>query len=150
MKYIVCDLDGTACNEEHRVHLGRDCGDWDGYFGCLDLDKPHDDVFWLLNMAMKDQHTDILFLTCRPEKYRRQTEEWLAENGLGNYCDLIMRADDDKTPSEVLKLQSLEKCFGTREDVLGSVLVVLEDRDKVVKALREYGLNVWAVRQGKY
>lgn len=146
MRFIIVDLDGTLCNESHRVQHGID-GDWDAYFEKLHLDEPHEDVLSLINAFGTER---IIFLTCRPEKHRQPTKDWLWKHGIHHTYLLLMRQDGDTTPSEELKVMQLEKFFGSRQAVLDSVLFVLEDRDKVVKALREYGLNCWQTRAGKY
>jgi hypothetical protein len=40
--------------------------------------------------------------------------------------------------------------FGSKENVQEKVLVVLEDRDRVVEAFREMGLPCWQVQAGGY
>lgn len=144
--FLICDLDGTACDEEHRVHHGRDHQDWDAYFSKLDIDEPYEDVRWLLE---KSQGKHVLFVTCRPEKYRDATVKWLRKYGI-LFTDLLMRPDGDETPSQRLKLIQLEKYFGSREEVLKNVFLVLEDRCKVVSAMRQYGLTVWQCRECTY
>jgi hypothetical protein len=41
-----------------------------------------------------------------------------------------------------------EEYFGSKEAVLQNVIFVLDDRDKVVEAWRNYGLPCWQVRPG--
>lgn len=145
-KFIVCDLDGTLFNEDHRVHLGIG-GDWENYFSLMHEDTPHDDV--LITIRAMTGPTQALLLTGRPEKLRCATEAMLAGIGVP-YTQLLMRPDGDTTDSGLLKISTLEKFFGSKAAVLSNVLFALEDRDKIVKAFRDYGINCWQVRAGRY
>jgi hypothetical protein len=77
------------------------------------------------------------------------TTEWLKK-----YCPVIehvmMRADGDFRPDIEIKIEALEDAFGSRQGVLDSVICVIDDRDKLVAALRDYGLTVLQPREGAY
>lgn len=154
-QHIVVDLDGTLCNDGHRAekHVAIPqpdamfC-DWHDYHNGLSDDEPNDDVLFVMRSVI-DSGADVLLVTCRPESYRSQTLDWLVRHDV-DYNLLIMRPNGNKTSSELLKIQHLEVYFGSKEEVLRNVIFVLEDRDKVVAGLREYGLRVWQVRPGRY
>lgn len=146
---IVFDLDGTIANDDHRVHIWSG-GNFDECFSLQHLDTPNIDVCWLLDV-FNEIGERVIIVTARPERFRKQTVEWLDKHCLFGTMDvLLMRPDTDRTPSDKLKIRLLEEHFGSKANVLHNVKFALEDRDKVVNAFREYGLNCWQVRQGKY
>jgi hydroxymethylpyrimidine pyrophosphatase-like HAD family hydrolase len=148
-KFIVTDLDGTLCNMEHRVHLAQ-AGEWDEFHSLLHMDKSYPQIKDTL-LSYMEQGRDVIGLTGRPEKYRKATEKWIKDHGLlGVFNLILMRPDFDFTPDAELKIKLLEEHFGSRDNVLEQVWVVLEDRDKVVEAMRNYGLIVYQTRQGDY
>jgi hypothetical protein len=90
-------------------------------------------------------------VTGRNEAFRQLTWSWLNEHKLDEYIDtLIMRPDSDWRPDHELKIALLEQAFGSKERALERVAFILEDRDKVVEAYRNYGLPCWQVRPGGY
>ena len=77
-KIILCDIDGTIANNDHRQHFLEGKKDWDGFFSELINDEP---IFPIINKVIKehDAGKDIIFLTGRPERYRYSTTLWLKE-----------------------------------------------------------------------
>ena len=69
---ILCDIDGTVANNDHRQHFLEGKKDWDGFFDALDKDEP---IYPIINKIVKEQQygKDIIFLTGRPERYRNTT-----------------------------------------------------------------------------
>ncbi len=168
LKSIILDLDGTLCDTSHREHhidkhsmavaltLNGDAGVqkcWDNFHEGMGDDTCNMDILHMLD-CMVSLKTDlhkygVIIITGRPERYRDRTMKWLRDFLVP--CDaLIMRPDGDKTPTEVYKIQALERWLGTKEEVLEKVAFCLEDRDKVVEAFRAYGLPAWQVRKGAY
>jgi hypothetical protein len=147
MKYIVIDIDGTCTNEQHRTKHAQN-GDWATYFSMLHQDTPNEDVVAALRM-FQTSLIGLLSLTGRPEQYRPATLEWLEQYDVP-FDYLLMRPDDNRESAEILKLRQLEEFFGSKESVLRHVLFALEDRDKIVKAFRQYGIPTWQVREGGY
>lgn len=145
MKYIIVDLDGTLCDDAHRAPHAS-AGDWDMYFSKMCDDPIHTDVKYLLHMLCDT--VKIVLLTSRQEQYRTVTQEHLRRNEIP-YQYLLMRANNDLSDSGDSKLFQLEYFFGDRETVLKSVLFALDDRDKIVRAFREYGIPCWQVRPEK-
>ena len=37
---VICDIDGTVANNEHRQHLLKGFKTWDAFFNALDKDTP--------------------------------------------------------------------------------------------------------------
>jgi uncharacterized tellurite resistance protein B-like protein len=92
---------------------------------------------------------EVVICTGRSEQYRNVTEAWLKANGL--FVDVIlMRQEHDHSETNAMKFELLENYFGSKEEVLNRVLLVLEDRDKSVEGFRNYGIPCWQVREGVY
>ena len=148
MPAIVVDLDGTINNCEHRQHLAQ-AQKWDEFHGALMADEPNEDVKFLLDRLSLDENLLLIGCTGRNNAFRGLTMRWLRENDV-LLDHLIMRPDGDWRPDHELKPDMLEQFMGTKESVLRQVKFVLDDRDKVVEAWREYGLPCWQVRPGGY
>lgn len=159
IRLIVCDLDGTLCNDTHRAHLAS-AGDWDGYHGALILDKVHEDVRMLLDVAL----VPCILLTGRPEEYRIDTVDWLERNGISqgfDYRHLVMRDKGQTGSDTVIKPQNLAGYIdGWLENIDDDEqhqppagpkeILILDDRDKVVEEWRNLGYNCWQTRMGSF
>lgn len=145
-EFIVIDLDGTLSNCDHRANYAQ-MGEWDEFHARGKDDKPHDDVAHLVREMSQQHH--IIIVTGRNEKYRAETMKWFSQYDI-DVDALFMRPDFDFTSDGELKIKLLEEAFGTKERVLANVAFVLEDREKVVEAYRNYGLPCWQVRLGSY
>ena len=68
-KIILCDIDGTIANNDHRQHFLEGKKDWDGFFSELINNEP---IFPIINKVIEEYKAgkDIVFLTGRLEKYR--------------------------------------------------------------------------------
>ena len=143
---VVFDIDGTLANCAHRTELAR-AKQWDAFHEASIFDAVYPDTYKL--MGILGTHHNVLCLTGRPEKYRAITMNWLLANSLFP-DEIIMRPDDDWTQDGELKVRLLSERYGSLEGALAEVAFILEDRDRVVEALRNAGFNVWQVRQGSY
>lgn len=143
---IVIDLDGTLSNCDHRVNYAQ-MGEWDEFHARGKDDRPYEDVALLVDGL--SHLYNIVIVTGRNERYRRDLMTWLLEYRI-KIDSIVMRPDHDFTSDGELKIRLLEEYFGGKEAVLGCVAFVLEDRDKVVEAYRNYGLACWQVRLGSY
>ena len=91
---ILCDIDGTIANNDHRQHYLEGKKDWDGFFSELVNDLP---IYEIIDQIIEEQSKgrEIIFLTGRPERYRYSCTLWLKE-----YFDfdfkLLMRKDNDQ------------------------------------------------------
>jgi|TARA_R110002051_G_scaffold314748_1_gene392197 phosphoglycolate phosphatase-like HAD superfamily hydrolase len=148
MTTVVIDLDGTLCNCVHRQHHAEQ-GQWDEFHSKLLDDPVYPDVAWFVAMLPMDY--EVIALTGRDIAFKDDTWAWLERNKLSLAIDhLMMRPKMDFTPDHILKPQLLEGHIGSKEAVLAEVPIVLDDRDKVVEAWRNYGLPCWQVRPGGY
>lgn len=131
----VVDIDGVVADVRHRLHHveGRP-KNWHAFFAAAPDDPPIDDgVAYVRQLA--ERH-ELVFLTGRPERCRRDTEDWLAAQGLGGHR-LIMRREHDRRPARLTKREELRRLSRDRD-----VAVVLDDDPEVVATLREAGWPV--------
>ena len=131
---VICDLDGTLSDTEHRVHfLQREPQDWDGFFAASKDDPPIWPVIHTVR-ALKAAGHEIHVLTGRSDSARDDTIAWFEQFGVP--CDrLLMRRNGDGTADEVLKRNWFEADYS-----FDDVLVVIDDRKAVVDMWRGLGL----------
>lgn len=140
----VFDLDGTLADTRHRLHLvaGR-AKDWDAFFAAASADPPLPVGVALAQESARD--CDVAYVTGRPERCRRDTLRWLADQGLPR-GELVMRRDRDRRPARVAKLEQLRRLARGRV-----VAVVVDDDPAVCDAYESAGYRVlracWQVEQ---
>ena len=148
--WIVLDLDGTICDCSHRVHWTQ-AKQWDEFHAGISEDKPHEEAMAFLDAMASDNNYNMLVATGRDERHRAATERWFRQEGIDKYFEaLLMRPDGDRSPDHELKLKMVDEFFTSREEALRQVLLVLDDRDKVVEAWRNAGFRCWQVAVGNY
>jgi hypothetical protein len=90
---------------------------------------------------------DIIFVTGRSERSRKDTVEWLDENDLHNSLSKVyMRPDGDYRSDDIVKCEILDqiiKEYGFKPDIW------FDDRPRVVRAIRARGVFVVDVYQGE-
>lgn len=161
---IVCDLDGTLANCEHRVHhVQRVDGnglkkkpDWDAFYAGVKDDTVNEAVKKLLdNMLYFDELLDykheLIFCSGRPERCRDDTSLWLrTKAGYRQDCyTLFMRKDGDFRADYIVKEEILNdpEQLGEYKD---RILFVLDDRQQVVDMWRRNGLTCFQVAPGDF
>jgi len=158
---IVCDLDGTLANCEHRVHhVQRWCTEtgrnrkpnWDAFYAGVREDTVHEAVHQLLiHMCGWHIHKewrvhDVIFCTGRPERCRADTEWWLeTRTDAPSDYTLLMRKDGDFRADYVVKQEILDAHIPKDR-----VLFVLDDRQQVVDMWRRNGLACFQVAEGNF
>lgn len=144
-KAIICDLDGTLCNIDHRVHLIKsENPDWDKFNSLCIKDKINDDVLELLHLFDKNKYK-LIIVSGRSIEYYYETASWLAENFVPNNT-LFMRDAEDLRSDYLVKKEIYEMQIEHDYDVK----FVLEDRDAVVEMWRGLGLRCFQVAKGEY
>jgi len=142
---IIVDLDGTLALDHHRVHhLHGPNGerDWDTYFSLCSQDEPNHGIIAIVD---KLRHFyEIHILTGRSESVRDDTERWLSRHGVV-YSELRMRPVSEREDDHTLKIK-----WGGELGGLSRVLVVFEDRARVVRAWRAAGYTVCQVAPGEF
>lgn len=144
---IICDLDGTLANCEHRVHHVRDKPkNWDAFYAGVREDAVHNPVLYVLN-DLADRTPVLIFCSGRPERCREDTVWWLQ-----NVCHLspdgytlLMRKDGDYRADYIVKQEILDEHIDKSR-----VLFVLDDRQQVVDMWRRNGLTCFQVAEGNF
>ena len=148
-KLVICDLDGTLCNLKHRVRY-LDDGDWKSFYSLIHADtlkeETRDAVLDIINDY--DNHK-VVFVSGRPETYRKETEDWLKKNvpelmTEENFACLFMRREHDKRSDVEVKQQIYDKylskytithSFDDRGRVIDGVWKPLEKEGKIGKVV---------------
>jgi len=154
---IVCDIDGTLANCEHRVHhIQKTDGvgikrkpNWDAFYKGVRKDIVNAPVLHVLYKFMDYEGGEhpIIFCTGRPERCRADTEWWLREVchlSVNDYT-LLMRKDGDFRADYVVKQEMLDADIDKDR-----VLFVLDDRQQVVDMWRRNGLVCFQVAEGNF
>src|SRR5688572_3363654 len=76
IKVVVCDVDGTLANNDHRRHwLLNKPKNWKAWYAGLEADTPYHDIVRLAQIL--GQTYPLIICTGREGSYREQTERWL-------------------------------------------------------------------------
>ena len=144
---IIADLDGTIAIVDHRRHFveGKH-KDWTAFYEACDKDEPNQAVITILQSLREDGYIINIF-SGRDDSMRRKTRKWLKEN-LVPFDSLLMRPKGDYTPDNQLKRQWLYK--NDAKHFKDKVLVVFDDRQKVVDMWRAEGLSCFQVAPGDF
>lgn len=133
-KAIICDLDGTLCNINHRLHYIKGPGkkNWKAFFEGLRDDSPN---FWCQSIVnnLADIYK-IVFCSGRTDTYQGLTENWLSKWGIG-YDDLFMRQRDDFRKDNIVKEVLLDFEILTRYEPA----FIIDDRKQVIDMWRKRG-----------
>ena len=132
---IICDIDGTLA-----LMTGRSPFDDTK----IHTDKLNNEVAQILrDYWMNDMY--IIIMSGRQDKCRKETEEWLDNNGIP-YDSLYMRETGDFRPDEIIK----EEIYNEHIKNQYYVKFVLDDRNKVVDMWRKLGLLCLQVYYGEF
>ena len=132
---ILCDIDGTVANNDHRQHFLEGKKDWDGFFSELVNDLP---IQIIIDKVIQEQASgkEIVFLTGRPERYRYSTTLWLKEHFVFE-SKLLMRNDGDQRNKLKIKKEIFENNFHPDE-----IFCVFENDKELIKLWKTLDLNV--------
>lgn len=84
---ILCDIDGTVANIDHRrPHVMGKKKDFESFYAKQEKDLVKLPTLAVLNGLCRNGKYGLLFVSGRPEKYRFVTELWLA-----SHCDIYMK-----------------------------------------------------------
>ncbi|MGZ4591053.1 MAG: phosphatase domain-containing protein [Actinomycetes bacterium] len=137
--WAVFDIDGVLADVRHRLHhLGARPPDWRGFFATADADPPLAEGLALLTRLATDHR--VAYVTGRPERLRRVTATWLADQGLPS-GPLLMRPGGDHRPARHLKLELLAQLAAEAH-----IALVVDDDEEVVEAVRSAGIRVQHAR----
>ena len=145
---VICDIDGTLANPNHRRHYvtGEGKKDWKSFFRVQNLAPVKEetkDALTLFGMVFT-----IHIVTARPESERERTVKWLDAKHV-KYDELHMTRTGKMRhiadcEAKRLWLHSMGKEFKSR------ILVILDDRTSVVNMWREEGLVCWQVEDANF
>ncbi|MGN9790417.1 phosphatase domain-containing protein [Streptomyces sp. OZ13] len=131
----VFDLDGTLSDAGHRQHLlERKPRAWDAFFAAAPQDPPLAEGVALCLKAA--QECEVLYLTGRPERCRKDTVDWLAAQGLPE-GRIFMRRNDDRRPARRTKLEILRQLSRDRE-----ITMLVDDEELVCQDAERAGFRV--------
>ncbi|MEU9383278.1 hypothetical protein AB0D38_20835 [Streptomyces sp. NPDC048279] len=139
----VFDIDNTLADTAHRQRfLERSPRDWDAFFAAAPHDPPLAEGIALAVATARE--CEIVYLTGRPDRCRRDTLDWLAAHGLPE-GRVHMRRDADRRPARRTKLEILRR-LGERR----AVRVLVDDDELVCDDAERAGFTVvrarWADR----
>ncbi|GAA2259591.1 hypothetical protein GCM10010145_32930 [Streptomyces ruber] len=135
----VFDLDNTLADTAHRQHhLERRPRNWDAFFAAAPHDPPLAEGVALAHEAARE--CEVLYLTGRPERCRRDTLDWLTAHGLPE-GRVLMRRNDDRRPARRTKLEILQRLARTR-----AVRVLVDDDELVCEDAERAGFTVVRAR----
>ena len=142
---VVFDIDGTLADNHHRVHhVKSKPKNWPAYDAAI----PDDTAIWPMAetfRALRLAGYDIIFVTGRSERSRKDTVHWLADHNLHGGEKLYMRAAGDFRHDDIVKCEILDqiiKEYGFKPDIW------FDDRPRVVRAIRARCVFVVDVYQG--
>jgi hypothetical protein len=134
--YAVLDIDATLSDTSQRIKfLDRKPKDWDSFFAHAKDDAVLDEGLTVATTLAADH--EIVYLTGRPERLRRDTVKWLKDNGFPEGAKLLMRGNNDRRPSAVMKLARLRTLAQERP-----IAVLVDDDVKVCSAAEKAGYTV--------
>ncbi len=142
---IICDIDGTIANLEHRRHhVVNKPKDWDAFYSEMHNDEVFKHISELLDLY-NSQDYYIILVSGRPAKYRRETEQWLKEHNVV-FDLLLMRGFNDKRDDTIVKEEIYDRYIAP----FFNIRLVLDDRDRVVQMWRNKGLYCLQVAPGDF
>ncbi|MFJ5259905.1 hypothetical protein ACIQAC_05450 [Streptomyces sp. NPDC088387] len=143
----VFDLDNTLADTAHRRRfLETRPRDWDAFFAAAPHDPPLAEGVALALASAEE--CEVVYLTGRPERCRRDTVDWLAAHGLPE-GRLYMRRDagpagggrGDRRPARQTKPEALRRLARDRD-----VRMLVDDDELVCDAVERAGFTVVRAR----
>jgi predicted kinase len=153
---VICDLDGTLCNIEHRRHFVRGDGkkNWKAFFQGIPNDKPNKWCADLLaSLAMGG--FKIVYCSGRGEEEREATVNWLIRNRLDMFENVqgivqdppvFMRQAGDSRKDSIVKEILLDFEILTRY----TPSFMIDDRTQVVQMWRKRGYVCLQCDEGNF
>jgi hypothetical protein len=130
---IICDIDGTIAIRGDR--------------GPYDMTRVSEDtVNHVVAMVVKMFHMcdmKVIFASGRDETARHDTMEFLERAIMTPDFQLLMRETGDQRPDEIVKKEMLDKIRA-----FYNIIIVFDDRQKVVNMWRANGLTCFQVNAG--
>lgn len=138
---IIVDVDGTLAQNAGKRHV------YD--FVSAGGDVPNVPVVTTVKALQSgDKRVPIVVLVVsgREDQYRDVTETWLSQVADVPYNTLLMRKTGDRRHDDIVK----EEIYHNEIEGKYNVLVVLDDRTRVVNMWRRMGLTCFQVAEGNF
>lgn len=113
--FIFLDIDGVIADCDHRLHyVKQEKKDYDSFYKEVVNDAPMVDNDFI-DQVEKRYQGRVVFVTGRPERTRKDTNEWLEKHyGVKPYSHtMLMRQDKDHRKSEELKAELVAEFAST-------------------------------------
>lgn len=145
---LICDLDGTLCNTDHRQHFMQGIKkDWKGFFGAMAADTVNAWCRDIVKGLMNQPGYQVIFVTGRPDNLQIPTVDWLTRHHIHPFAyKLFMRSEGDMRPDYEIKEEIYRALIEPRWDVR----LVIDDRKSVVDMWRSQGLVVLHCAEGNF
>lgn len=131
---VICDLDGTMCNTDHRKHwVAGEKKNWAMWNAGIKNDSLNT---WCRHITNHAYHSGLRVILCsgRGNETRSTTVDWLRDNKV-IYDKLLMRSEGDYRPDSVIKEILLDFEILTRV----TPFYIIDDRKQVVDMWRRRG-----------
>lgn len=135
---VVFDTDGTTAHHNRSPY---------DYPKCY-TDSVDPNIKMLLKIIYAQGEYDtirLIGMSGRPDTWRDMTQQWYTDNGIF-YDAFYMRPAGDSRPDTVIKQEMYDKHIRGKYNVL----VHLDDRNSVVRAIRKLGVKVLQVAPGDF
>jgi predicted kinase len=135
---VVFDTDGTTAHHNRSPYDYPQC-----YTDTVD-----ENIKMLLKILYEQGAYDTITLigmSGRPDTWREMTEQWYQDNDFW-YDEFYMRPEGDSRPDTVVKQEMYDKYIRGNYNVL----IHLDDRNSVVRAIRKLGVKVGQVAYGNF
>lgn len=152
--WVIFDLDGTLADIEDRRKLATKRNgkmDWDKFFDPqnINLDKPNLPIIKMAQLLAESGHM-VAILSGRSKGTQLTTKSWLNNHNVP-YHLIKMRPTSKEwmyMPDDDLKQHWLDTLFpGDEKD---NIVMVFDDRQKVVDMWRKNGLTCMQVAPGNF
>jgi len=145
---IICDLDGTLCNIDHRLHFVHPPEgvkkDWRSFSGSLRTDDLNSWCDLILSLTREEGYPTIL-CSGRTDNYKELTKDWLKKYDV-EYDHLFMRNRQDFRADFIVKEIILDFEILTRY----RPYFFIDDRQQVVQMYRKRGFTVLQCADGNF
>lgn len=151
---VVFDLDGTLSDASHRQHLVDRTKlqdgvkpDWRAFYAACGGDAPlHHTI--AVARALHMAGYELWLFSGRSDEVIGTTQLWLQKYAIDELLSKIkFRAAGNTTPDDVLKMQWYDAMSDTDRKRL---LLVFDDRDRMVAAWRARGVPCFQVAAGSF
>ena len=147
VKTIICDIDGTLMNIDHRRHfVEKPNNDWESFNSAMDGDTPNKWCAEIISGLCISDGFSVVFVTGREQKYREITKEQIIKAVHFYRFDLFLRPTGDYRPDTEIKKEIYECAIKNYYDVLFAI----DDRACVVKMWRSLGLTCLQCTEGNF